>query len=423
MASGPFQDNDDAGTTGIHNVARYQIQKKIGAGSNGVVYLGIDPYIQRKVAIKLSQPTSDKSRSRFFVEAQSAGRLNHPNIVSIYDTGVHDEYCYITMEYVDGDTLDTHCRGEKRLPVTRIMEIMFSLCDALDYAHKENVIHRDIKPSNIMIHETGQVKITDFGIAQLTEKTTELGVWGTPSYMSPEQLRDDPLGFTSDIFSLGCVLYELLTGQLAFSGENSFTVMYKITSEDPPPVTTVRKDLPKVFDHIVGKALAKEINERYQTCMELAYDLRVAVRGMTETTNGEKAKDVIDYLQHIPFFHNFTKSQLSELFTACSMIKVLKDKVIVTEGDINDTLYIILSGRVRVIKDGQIIAKIGIGQCFGEMSYLCGSARAASVVADTDCILMKVSATILDRAPESIQLLFFKNFAITLVRRLSKGSG
>jgi len=408
---------DSSGLVNLKTVSRYKIIRKLGQGSTAVVYLGEDPFIKRSVAIKISRPTSDSARRRIFIEAQSTGLLNHPNIVSVYDAGVHGDSCYITMEYIEGYTLKKFCRKNNLLPLKKVAEIIFSVCNALDYAHKNGVIHKDIKPGNIMIDKGGVTKITDFGIAQMAERTAEMGFWGTPSYMSPEQLEEDVVGKESDIFSLGCVLYELLTGRPAFPGKKVFSIMYKIINKEPASILSVRPNLPKILENIIKKALSKDVKDRYQTCRDFAYDLRVALRGLTGTVS--KVKDVVDYVHSVPFFHNFTKAEVSKLLSVCDLVKVRKGKVIVEEGEIDDTFYIILSGKAKIAKDNRETASIGTGQCFGEMSFIGGQTRVHTVVADTVCVLMKISATLLDRLSKSIQLIFFKSFALTLVLRIS----
>lgn len=414
----------------VKTVGRYEIIGKLGQGNMGVVFLGKDPYINRNVSIKISRQASDvigdkvdKYRERFFVEAQSAGRLLHPNIVGIYDAGMYKDFCYITMEYIDGPTLEKHCHKKEMLSVSNVVEILFSACKALDYAHKKGVIHRDIKPSNLMLTRSMGVKITDFGIAQIkTEQTvSKEGVVGSPSYMSPEQIKEDPVDDKSDIFSLGCVLYELLTGEKAFTGDNYFSIMYKITNEEPVPIRKIRPELPEILSKITNKALAKNPLNRYQSCMDFAFDLRVALRGLKGTAKNEKADTVIDYVQSVPFFENFDKQQVREILNASNIIKVLKEKVVVAEGEIDDSFFIVLSGSMVVEKDGKNIAMITRGGCFGEMAYLSGESRAATVKAKTDCILLKISATLLDKSTETIQLLFLKNFATILLKRLSGG--
>ncbi|MBW2610295.1 MAG: protein kinase [Deltaproteobacteria bacterium] len=403
----------------IKTVGRYELIRKLGRGGAGVVYLGKDPYIKRDVAIKISPTTTHKLRERFLVEAQSAGRFSHPNIVAIHDVGVQGDFCYLTMEFIRGDTLEKFCDRDNLLPLNKVVEIILSVCSALDYAHKQGVIHRDIKPENIMLDHEGVLKIADFGVAQMTENTAETGIFGTPNYMSPEQLKDEPIGYQSDIFSLGCVLYKLLTSKQAFPGDNNFTIMYKITNEEPEPMLNIRHDLPQIMVEITRKALAKDLTERYQSCTELAYDLRVALRGLTDTVQDEKIKDVVGYVHHLTFFHEFTEDQVKEIISVSHIIKVDKGKVIVAQGEIDDTFYIMMSGKARVNKDKKDIAWISAGDCLGEMALIGCQVRMADVIADTDCVLMKIRATLLDNASDSVKYLFFKNFAITLVYRLS----
>ena len=412
----------------IKTVGRYEIMSKIGQGSMGVVYLGRDPYINRHVGIKISRPAADvkgekadRYREQFFLEAQSAGRLVHPGIVAIYDAGMYKDFCYITMEYVDGPSLQKHCTKENLLPISKVVEVIVKACHALDFAHRQGVIHRDIKPSNIMLDRSGEVKITDFGIAHVkTEQTSSKGIVGSPSYMSPEQVKEKPVEDKSDIYSLGCVLYELLAGEKAFPGENYFSILYKITNMDPVPIQTTRPEIPEVLWKICRKALAKEPGQRYQSCMDFAYDLRVALRGLKGGPRADKVENLIDYVHSVPFFENFTKDQVREILHASNIIKVRRGRVVVAEGDIDDTFYIILSGKAAVSKGNTILASLTRGECFGEMSYLSGEIRAATVVAETDCILMKISGTLLDKSAETIQLLFMRNFALTLLHRLSK---
>ena len=426
--AGPVDNEFLADLSDIRTVGRYEITGILGQGSMGVVYLGRDPYINRNVGIKISRPAADvveekaeKYRQRFFIEAQSAGRLIHPNIVSIYDAGMFKNFCYMTMEYVDGPTLKKFCHKDYLLPISNAVGIMFMACRAIGYAHRKGVIHRDIKPSNIMLSKSGSVKITDFGIAQIKSgQTASKGVIGSPSYMSPEQAMEKSVGNTSDIFSLGCVLYELLTGKQAFAGDNHFSVMYKIVQEEPVPIRKIRPELPEILVEITRKALAKDPTRRYQTCEDFAYDLKVALRGLKGTTKSARVEDVIDYVRNVSFFENFTKDQVKEILSASNIVKVPKGKVVVAEGEIDDSFFIILSGKAMVQKNNKNITLMGRGECFGEMSYLSGQVRAATVSAETDCILIKISATLLDRSSQSMQLLFLKNFAMTLVQRLSK---
>lgn len=404
----------------VKRFRRYEVIRKLGQGAMGVVYLVWDPTIRRNVALKLAKTETEKFKDIFLSEARSAGRLQHPNIVAVYDAVAEEDCCYITMEYIKGTTLETHCTKGNLLAPGTVMGTVLDVCKGLGYAHSQGIIHRDIKPSNILLGVDGSAKITDFGVAQMTDRTFTTGIRGTPHYLSPEQVKEEPVGFQSDLFSLGCVLYEMLCGQKAFPGENSYGVMYKITSTEPPPVSSLRDDLPRALDEVTRRAMQKDPRERYQTCMELAYDLSVVLRGMGSTPlKQEKVRDVVEYFHNLSFFADFTIQQLHELISLATIIQIRKGKVIASEGEIDDNFYVILSGRAKVRKGNRDLAVIGSGECFGEMAFLGGQPRVANVIADMDCVLMKVTANLLQKLPDSIGLLFFRSFAKTLVRRLT----
>jgi len=261
---------------------RYEIVGELGRGSMGVVYKGHDPVIGRTVAVKtlltegLSAPEFQEYKARFQREAQAAGALAHPNIITVYDFGEDSGVLYLAMEYLEGKSLETLVQEQNILPIDTILPIYEQVCSALDHAHQNGVVHRDIKPANIMILQNGFVKVTDFGIAKMMSLgMTQAGqIMGTPNYMSPEQVKGRPVDGRADIFSLGVILYELVTGEKPFGGQNITTVIYKIINQDPIPPRELDASIPPGFNYIVGKALAKNPNERYQTCRELAEDLR-----------------------------------------------------------------------------------------------------------------------------------------------------
>jgi len=260
-------------------LGRYQIEKELGKGAMGAVYLGRDPKINRVVAIKtmaLSEEFADHElqevKARFFREAETAGRLNHPNIVTIYDAGEEHDLAYIAMEYLQGKDLTQHISPETLLPVEQVLQITATIAEALDYAHKQDVVHRDIKPANIMFGKNDQsIKITDFGIARITASSrTKTGViLGTPSYMSPEQLSGKHIDGRSDLFSLGVMTYELLTGTLPFGGDSMATLMFQIANEKHPDITQVRSNLSPGIRLIIDKALHKDPAKRFQTGEQL----------------------------------------------------------------------------------------------------------------------------------------------------------
>ena len=415
----------------IKTIGRYQILKKIGQGSVGAVYLGKDPYIERQVAIKVYCLPNDTSpeeieayKKSFFVEAQSAGRLMHPNIVTIYDADQQQDFCYITMEYIDGSTLEKFCKPDNLLPIEMVLKIIFNVCKGLEYAHQNEVIHRDIKPSNIILSLSGQVKITDFSIAYIKRGHSTLvkGLFGSPSYMSPEQVKEEFITERNDLFSLGSVLYELLVGKKAFEGENEYSIMFKIVNDDPPPILELKPELPKTFGDILSKALAKNPSQRYQCSMDFAYDLRLALRSLKEAPKETHDSELLSYIQDLPFFNNFAESQINEILSASNLVKVEKDKTIIQEGEIDDSFYILISGQVLVQTGTEEVAVLEKGQCFGEMAYLTGEARSATIITKEECIFLKFSSTLLNGLSEAIQLLFFKNFTQTIIKRLSKGT-
>lgn len=273
-------------------LGRYEIERELGKGAMGTVYLGRDPNINRVVAIKaiplaeeFEEDDLAEARARFFREAEMAGRLNHPAIVTVYDAGEDDGLAYIAMEYLRGHHLSTYTDAQRLLPPKTVMLLVARVADALHYAHRQNVVHRDIKPANIMFNpDTDELKITDFGIARLTDTSrTKTGiVLGTPSFMSPEQLEGRTLDGRSDQFALGVSLYQLLCGQLPFRADSMPRLMHKIATEPHAPIRTIRPDLPAEVEAIIDRALAKSADDRYVTCAEMAMALRAVAESLDQ---------------------------------------------------------------------------------------------------------------------------------------------
>ncbi len=265
-------------------LGRYEIEKELGKGAMGVVYLGKDPKISRVVAIKtmaLAQEFEDDElaevKERFFREAETAGRLSHPNIVTIYDAGEEHDLAYIAMEFLKGKDLGIYTKPDNLLDMKRVISIVIRSAQGLAFAHRQNVVHRDIKPANLMYEpESDTLKITDFGIARITDSSkTKTGmVLGTPSYMSPEQLAGKKVDGRSDLFSLGVMLYQMLCGKLPFTADSMASLMFKITNEEPPLITTINKEIPKELEAIINKSLAKNADERYSDGDQFANALK-----------------------------------------------------------------------------------------------------------------------------------------------------
>jgi len=271
-------------------LGRYQIEKELGKGAMGIVYLGKDPKISRVVAIKtmaLAQEFEadelDEVKERFFREAETAGRLSHPNIVTIFDAGEEHDLAYIAMEFLKGSDLAPHTKKDNLLDMKTVVSIIIRSAEGLAFAHAQNVVHRDIKPANLMYEaQSDSLKITDFGIARITDSSkTKTGmVLGTPSYMSPEQLAGKKVDGRSDLFSLGVMMYQLLCGTLPFKADSMASLMFKITNDDAPDITTYRPDIPPCLVPIINKTLIKDADERYLTGTDLANDLKLCLMKM-----------------------------------------------------------------------------------------------------------------------------------------------
>jgi eukaryotic-like serine/threonine-protein kinase len=288
-------------TSDLKRIGRYDIDRVLGEGAMGVVYEGNDGRLHRKVAIKtilksaLDSDSAKEYSMRFAREAQAVARLNHPNIVQVFDFAEEGDVAYIVMEMVRGRELKTFFDAKERFDLKEVVHIMGELCEALHFAHEASIIHRDIKPANVMIDSQGRVKLTDFGVARITDtdrtlsdKTQAGAVVGTPAYMSPEQIQGNSVDRRTDIFSAGVILYEFLTGSKPFTGSGAWTIAKKILGENPAPPSTLNPLVSPLFDEVVAKALAKNVEERYQTARELGYALKRAYDGLPQVEDVEK---------------------------------------------------------------------------------------------------------------------------------------
>src|SRR5688572_10216 len=304
----------------MKKIGKYEVIRELGTGATSAVYEALDPFVNRHVAIKVVFPEAlgDKEhgkryRKLFVTEASLAGKLSHPHIVSIYDAVADDQASYIVMEYVDGTTLEQYSRPERLLPISKVIEIIFKCTKALDYAAKHGVIHRDIKPANIMLSGENDIKITDFGAALTTAtETTQISGIGSPAYMSPEQVREQTLTHQTDIFSLGVVLYQMLTGKLPFQANNNYSMIYQIINTEATPPSAVRPEVPPQLDAVIRRALHKNTAERYQTWEELSHDLVAVFGNLQKPEKNIPDSEKFNALRKLAFFKNFTDVELWE---------------------------------------------------------------------------------------------------------------
>jgi len=412
-------------------IGKYEIVEEIGRGGMGTVYSAHDPFSNRLLAIKVAHPQfidqtreGERFRKLFFNEAHAAGVLEHPNILRVFDADVEDELCYIAIEYVhNAKTLEQFSNPESLLPLREVVGIVYKLAKALDYAHRQGVIHRDIKPSNILLTDERDIKLADFSIAMITRSdhagTQFTGFLGSPLYMSPEQINEESLGPQTDMFSLGSVMYQLLTGHHPFRGPNLSAIAQRISREEPRPVEEFRTDLPEGLGYAVRRMLKKSPADRYSTGLDLAADLAVIFDDLDAVQDEDALREKFGTIKNLGFFKGFADSDIWELIRACTWQTYPAGTTIIKENSEDHSFYIVLSGVVGIQKDTLEVDQLQEGDCFGEMGYLANTKRTATVVARTEVSLMKVNASTIDNAAQDTQVRFLKVFVRTLIERLS----
>ena len=412
----------------MERIGKYDVVRELGRGATSEVYLANDTFADRKVAIKLvrQEALGDIEYGRrfqklFLTEASLAGKMQHPHIAAIFDAVADQEGSYIVMEYVEGTTLEEYCRVENLLPIPRIIELVFKCSKALDYAHRLGIIHRDIKPANILMTSEGEIKISDFGAAlSLGSETTQVTGVGSPAYMSPEQVRDQQLNHQTDIFSLGVVMYQLLTGRLPFKATNNFSMVYQIINVDPPPPSIHRPEIPPAVDVIAKKALQKNLERRYQTWSDFSAALAGVYNELQSTAEQVPETEKFNTLRSLAFFRGFSDVELWQVVRISTWSRHGPDTVLLREGEPGRSFFIMASGRVQITKQGRLLTSLATGQCFGEMSYL-GTRdlqRSATVTTVTDVTLIEIADEALSQSTESCRNRFNAAFLELLVSRL-----
>ncbi len=410
-------------------VGKYEILQEIGKGTTGDVYLSHDAYYGRDVAVKLYHAQQDSSsqsakiaRKMFFNEANIVGKLQHPNILPIFDAGEEDDRYYVVMEHVRGArTLASYCKPDNLLRIEDVIEIVYKCSRALHYAHSRGLIHRDIKPSNVMLTPENDVRIIDFGIALLKDADMSMiqGIAGSPSYMSPEQVQSEELTRASDIYSLGAVLYEMLTGFRPFRAKVLAKLLNNIVYSTPAPIHTLRSDVPEELEDVVNRAMHKDPEQRFGNGAEMAAALtRVYQSISNQEHDGIDEQERFSLLRKLSFFHDFSAAEIKELLRASSWSDYAPAEDIVREGEMDDLFYVVVSGDCIVESNGVTVGEMPSGGCFGESSYVSGVKRTATIRAAGAVSILSVSATLLEQLSTECQLRFNKVFLSSLIQRL-----
>ena len=414
-------------------IGKYPVIHTLGTGATSDVYLAEDPFSGLRVAIKVIRfdPMADEKSRRiiqgaFLTEAALTGKLHHPHIVAIHDAVNEADQCYIVMEYVAGGTLEQHCSFDTLLPVQRVAELVFKIGLALAYAQQQGVIHCDIKPGNLLIASDTEPKISDFGTAHYAAaEHTYLSGIGSPSYMSPEQVQEKQINHQTDIYSLGVVLYKLLTGKLPFHASHRDGLLYQIINIDPLPPSMHRSGIPSELDRIVLRALAKSREERYEDWQEFTHDLVRSFEHLSLPEQDLSDAERFNALRLLPLFRDFGDIEIWETLRIGQWHRMPAGTTVVREGDSCDGFFILASGETLVSRAGNALETLMPGHCFGEILYFEGSStiRNTTIAASTALILMEVKARALARASPACQMQFNQAFLRVLVKRIERLHG
>lgn len=422
---------------GLENqsLGKYDIIRQIGRGNMGTVYLGMDTFAGRNVAIKVANPDSSKPeklarrhRKLFFNEAKASGLLRHPNIVAVHDAGVEEDIRYIVMEYIpDHSTLAKYCLPENLMSLEHVVEVMLKCAIAFDYAHRKGVIHRDIKPKNILLTQEQEVKIADFGVALITqaeeaENTQVHGYLGSPLYMSPEQVFSGEITNQSDIFCIGVVMYELLTGVHPFSADTIPGISHNIRKEPHLPIRALRPDLPDIFAHIIDRTLKKHPAGRYSTGLDLAGDLGLIFDHIQVTHHDLSSREKFERVKDLEFFREFAESEVWEMINASLWQDFSPDEEIINEEKEVTSFYILVAGSVVIRRRGKDIDRLKAGSCFGEIGSGSKHGRSASVYSSGESTVMKVRASLIQRTSSNCQIQIHRSFLSSMADRLSRAT-
>jgi len=408
---------------------RFNMKKELGKGATGVVYLAYDNYLQQDVALKLTQlnlfdddEDGIRNRRMWLNETRLAGKLQHPFIVHVIESGNSDEFDYLVMEYVSAGTLKQHASADNLLPLDRLIDILYKIANALDYANRMGVLHRDIKPSNVLLGSDGSVKISDFGSAfLLNSDLTQVDTVGTLPFMAPEHFRQSRPTIQSDIYAVGVMAYQLLTGTLPFTASSKDALIYQKLHGEFVPLEGRRQDIPQSLRFAVHRAMHPDKEHRYSSWKEFCDDLAIAIPQSVRPEQVRFDSSLFGILRNLAFFSHFSDIEVWETVGISSWQQRKAMDNIVCEGDVSSSFYIIINGGAIVTKSDVELSLLTAGDCFGEIAYLdeVRHIRLATVTARTNLSLIEIHGDALIQASDRLQACFAKAFLNIMVARIT----
>lgn len=409
---------------------RFEIRHELGSGASARVYLAFDTYAQREVALKITNPNlfsneeeGARNRRMWLNETRLAGKLQHPFIVQVFEAGSADNHDYLVMELMSGGTLKQFASPGKLLPVDRLIDILYKICNALDYANKRGVLHRDIKPANILLDAVGNAKISDFGAAFLVDsESTQVETVGTLHYMAPEQFKKAVPTIQTDIYSTGVMAYQLLTGKFPFESTSHESLIYQKLYTDALPLEQVRVDIPQALRFAVNRAMHRDREVRYSSWKAFCDDLTAAMPHLPRPDEALCDSSRFNFFRNLPFFSDFGDTEIWETVGITSLFKCEAGECLAREGEEGNNMFIIAGGEALVTKAGVKLGTMHPGDFFGEIAYIKEErqVRSATVTAATTMEVVEIHGDALHHASAALQARFSKALLKLLVARIEK---
>lgn len=407
---------------------RFEMKQVLGRGSSGEVHLAFDTYAQRDVAIKINKfcmledtVAGNRNRRMWLNETRVAGKLQHPFIVQIFEAGSTDEFNYIVMEYMAGGSLKQFTSPDKLLPINRLIDILYKVCNALDFATKMGVLHRDVKPANVLLGADGDVKMSDFGAAfNIESELTQVDMVGTLPFVAPEQFRKAMPSQQNDIYAVGVMAYQLLTGRYPFTAKSAEDLIYQKLNAEAMSLEGFRDDIPQALRFAVHRAMHPDRDLRYTSWKAFFEDLAAALPRVAIPEDSRFDSTRFNFMRKFKFFAGFTDTEIWETLDISRLITMGTGKTIIEEGKVGNNLFIITSGEVVLSKNGKEINRLRVGDCFGEIGYLdeVRHLRSSSVTATTALELIEIEGKSLRHASDALQARFSKVLLMMMVAHM-----